>query len=61
MKSHAIVFVLVQKNKDYMAEGIQIIFAVNKTKNAINVKENILHPNTEDLYQKYFEMSISSS
>ena len=37
-----------------MAESIRIILAVNKTKTQLIVKENVLHPNTEDLYQISF-------
>ena len=37
-----------------MAESIRIILAVNKRKNAVDVKDNVLHPNTEDLYQILF-------
>ena len=43
-----------------MAESIRIILAVNKRKNAVNVKDNVLHPNTEDLYQMIFKIEYMS-
>ena len=44
-----------------MAESIRIILAVNKRKNALIVIDNVLHPNTEDLYQIIFKIEHMSN